>query len=68
MQRTVFHDDGKLLGHGHNRALQDECDEIYDIICGSFFICDLGEEDFDSLPEDLLQKYAKKSFSTRSCS
>ena len=57
---VVCHDEGKLMGLEHNRALRDEHGKIYDILCGPFFICGLGEEDFTSLPEDLLQKYAKR--------
>ena len=55
----VCNDEGKLVGLEHNRALRDDSGNIYDILCGPFFICGLGEEDFTSLPEDLLQKYAK---------
>lgn len=55
----VCNDDGKLMGLEHNRVLRDERGEIYDIIYGPFFICGLGKEDFTSLPEDLLQKYAR---------
>ena len=57
---VVCNDEGKLMGLEHNRALRDEDGNIYDILCGPFFICGLGEEDFTSLPENLLQKYAKR--------
>lgn len=50
-------DDGKLMGMEYNRALQGDAGEIYDILCGPFFVCGLGAEDFTSLPEDLFQKY-----------
>ena len=53
----VCNDEGKLVGLEHNRALRDEHGKIYDILCGPFFVCGLGEEDFASLPENLLQKY-----------
>ena len=53
----VCNDEGKLLGLGYNRALRDDDGNIYDILCGPFFICGLGEEDFASLPEELIQKY-----------
>lgn len=53
----VCNDDGKLMGLEYNRALRDDEGEIYDILCGPFFVCGLGEEDFTSLPEDLFQKY-----------
>lgn len=56
----VCNDDGKLIGLEHNRALRDDDGNVYDILCGSFFICGLGEEDFASLPEDLLWKYAQR--------
>ena len=56
----VCNDEGKLMGLEHNRALRDEDGNVYDILCGPFFICGLGEEDFTSLPENLLQKYAKR--------
>ena len=54
---VVCHDEGKLMGLEHNRALRDDSGNIYDILCGPFFICGLGEEDFASLPEELIHKY-----------
>lgn len=56
----VCNDDGKLMGLEHNRALRDDDENVYDILCGPFFICGLGEENFASLPEDLLRKYAQR--------
>lgn len=53
----VCNDEGKLVGLEHNRALRDEAGNVYDILCGLFFICGLREEDFSSLPEELIQKY-----------
>lgn len=53
----VCHEEGKLLGLEYNRALRDEKGVVYDILCGPFFLCGLGEEDFASLPEDLMEKY-----------
>ena len=55
----VCNDDGKLMGLEHNRALRDDSGNVYDILCGPFFICGLGEEDFSSLPEELIQKYTR---------
>jgi hypothetical protein len=41
-----------------NRAVRDPAtNEITDIICGTFFICGLGEEDFCSLTEEQLTYY-----------
>lgn len=56
----VCNDEGKLLGLGYNRALRDDDGNIYDILCGPFFICGLGEDNFASLPEDMLRKYAQR--------
>ena len=55
----VCADEGKLMGLEHNRALRDEAGNVYDILCGPFFICGLGEEDFASLSEELIQKYTQ---------
>ena len=45
----VCNDEGKLMGLEHNRALRDDSGNVYDILCGPFFICGLGDEDFASL-------------------
>ena len=55
----VCNEEGKLLGMEYNRALYDESGVIYDIICGPFFVCSLGAEDFTSLAERLTDKYYK---------
>ena len=55
----VCNEEGKLAGLEYNRALRDERGMIYDIICGPFFLCGLGEEDFTSLPEPLADKYCR---------
>lgn len=57
----VCNDEAKLMGMEPNRALRHpETGEVYDIICGPFFVCGLGEEDFDSLSEELVRKYEEK--------
>ena len=56
----VCHDEGKLIGLEHNRALRDDDGEVYDTLCGPFFVCGLGEEDFTSLPEELMEKYFRR--------
>ena len=53
----VCNDEGKLNGSALNRALRDDNGGVYDIIAGTFFVCGLGDEDFDSLPESLESKY-----------
>lgn len=56
---VVCNDEGKLMGLEHNRALRDDSGNVYDILCGPFFICGLGEENFASLPEELIEKYTQ---------
>ena len=56
----VCNDEGKLMGLERNRALRDDSGNVYDILYGPFFVCGLGEENFTSLPEDLLRKYAQR--------
>ncbi|MPM17265.1 hypothetical protein SDC9_63653 [bioreactor metagenome] len=51
----VCNEEGKLNGLPLNRKLED-----YDIIAGTFFICGLKEDNFDSLPPDLMTKYKEK--------
>ena len=52
--------EGKLMGLEPNRTVRDpDTNEITDIICGSFFICGLVEEDFCSLTEEQATKYSK---------
>lgn len=56
----VCNEEGKLIGLEYNRALRDEDGAVYDIICGPFFVCGLGADDFVSLPEQLIEAYAKR--------
>lgn len=53
----VCNEEGKLEGLPLNRALYDNEGEVYDVLAGNFLIVGLGEEDFASLPDDLLEKY-----------
>lgn len=55
----VCNDEGKLMGLEHNRALRDSDGNVYDILCGPFFICGLGDENFASLTEELIEKYTR---------
>ena len=56
----VCNDEGKLLGLEPNRALRDpNSGAVYDLICGPFFLCGLGLDDFVSLTDELLVKYRK---------
>ena len=56
----VCNDEGKLLGLPWNRALTDESGVPYDIVCGTFFVVGIGDENFTSLTEQQVEKYGKK--------
>ena len=56
----VCNEEGKLMGLDLNRALRDENGHIYDVLAGTFLVVGLGDEDFASLPDDLMEKYAQK--------
>lgn len=56
----ICNDEAKILpGFLPNRALRDEDGNVYDIIYGTFFISGLGEEDFCSLDDELIEKFRK---------
>lgn len=56
----ICNDEGKLGGLEYNRALRNEKGAVYDILCGPFFVCGLGTDDFASLSEDLMETYYKR--------
>ena len=53
----VCNAEGKLLGLPMNRPLLDEDRLPYDIICGTFFVAGLGQQDFVSLTDEQIQRY-----------
>ena len=55
----VCNEEGKLLGMEPNRAIRNEDGDILDIISGTFFICGLTEDDFDSLTEEQITYYSE---------
>ena len=57
----VCNDEGKLLGLPANRALRYEHGQPYDILCGTFFICEAPSDSgsFESLTNEHLEKYQK---------
>lgn len=59
-QHKIVNDEGKLLGLPWNRALTDDHGVPYDIVCGTFFIAGLKEDDFASLTEQQIEKYKDK--------
>ena len=56
----MLSDEGKLIGLELNRSLRDEHGEIYDIVAGTFLVVGLGEENFTSLPPEMIQKYSEQ--------
>ena len=57
---VVCNEEGKMLGLPLNRALYlDDGKTMYDIISGPFLVCGLGEGDFCSLSDELIQKYTE---------
>ena len=57
---NVCNDEGKLLGLPWNRTLTDDHGVPYDIVCGTFFVAGLKEDDFASLTEQQIEKYKDK--------
>lgn len=54
---VICNEEGKINGMELNRALRDDDGEIYDAIAGPFLIVGLGDEDFDSLSDEMIEKY-----------
>ncbi len=53
-------DEGKLMGLPFNRAVRDDDGTICDYLVGKFLIVGVGEEDFTSIPADLIPKYERE--------
>ena len=62
----ICNEEGKLEGLTPNRFLLDRNSGICDYICGDFFLCSapFDSENFESIPDNLIQKYIDK-FSAR---
>ena len=58
----VCNDEGKLLGLPLNRGLRAEDGTLYDIVCGTFFLCAAppDSDSFESLSEEQLARYEKR--------
>ena len=58
----VCNDEGKLTGLPANRGLFDESGELYDIICGTFFICGApaDSDSFTSLTQEQSEQLQKR--------
>lgn len=55
----VCNDVGKMIGLPPNRGLYDSDGRLYDILCGTVFICGapLDSDDVESLSEEQIKKY-----------
>lgn len=67
MVALICNEEGKIYNLPSNRAIlrkdvepENNSNEIVDIIHGTFFICGIGEEDFDSLSDELAKKYLER--------
>ena len=60
----VCNDEGKLLNLPANRGLRDENGQIYDIVCGTFFICGAptDSDHLTSLTQDQIERYQKQFY------
>lgn len=60
----VCNDEGKLLNLPANRGLRDETGQIYDIVCGTFFLCGApGDSDhFIGLTPEQIERYRKRFY------
>lgn len=57
----VCNDEGKLMDLPANRGLRDERGQIYDIVCGTFFLCGApaDTDHFTSLTSEQIERYQK---------
>ncbi len=53
-------EEGKLMGLPFNRAVRDDDGTICDYLVGKFLIVGMGEENFTSIPADLISKYERE--------
>ena len=60
---VICNEEGKLEGLTLNRSLRDEDGEIYDVLAGVFLVVGLGEENFDGLSKEQMEKF-KEHFKT----
>ena len=58
----VCNEEGKLLGLPANRALRDESGAVYDIVCGTFFLCGAppDSDTLEGLTEEQISGYEQR--------
>lgn len=57
----VCNDEGRLMNLPANRSLRDKDGQIYDIVCGTFFLCGAppDSDHFTSLTPEQVERYRK---------
>ena len=60
----VCNDEGKLMNLPANRGLRDKNGQIYDIICGTFFLCGAPSDSdhFTSLTPEQIERYRERFY------
>ena len=60
----VVNDDGKIMNLPANRGLRDENGRIYDIVCGTFFLCGApaDSDHFTSLTPEQIKRYRERFY------
>ena len=58
----VCNDEGKLMNLPANRGLRDKNGQIYDIVCGTFFLCGAPSDSdhFTSLTTEQIERYRER--------
>lgn len=58
----ICNDEGKLINLPANRGLRDEDGRMYDIVCGTFFLCGVpaDSDHFTSLTPEQIERYEKR--------
>lgn len=60
----ICNDEGKLLNLPANRGLRDKNGQIYDIVCGTFFLCGAPADcdHFTSLATEQIERYRERFY------
>lgn len=61
----ICNEEGRITGLPVNRKIVDRTGIIHQVICGNFFVCGAGKEEFISLKPDQIKKILKYSDSGR---
>lgn len=58
----ICNDEGKLMNLPANRGLRDDNGQIYDIVCGTFFLCGAPADcdRFTSLTPEQIERYEER--------